>query len=50
MIPAPAEFEVVDRPLDLLRLVPDAGALQGSARAFKEWVGRWLGRLLAPGG
>lgn len=44
VIPAPADFEVVEMPLDLLRLVPDAGALQGSARAFKELVGRWLGR------
>ena len=44
VVPAPADFEVVEMPLDLLRLVPDAGALQGSARAFKELVGRWLGR------
>jgi len=44
VIPAPADFEVVEIPFDLLRLIPDAGALQGSARAFKEVVGRWLGR------
>ena len=44
VIPAPADFEVIAMPFDLLRVVPDAGALQGSARAFKELVGRWLGR------
>lgn len=44
VIPAPADFEVIDGPFDLLRVVPDAGALHGSAGAFKELVGRWLGR------
>ena len=44
VIPVPADFEVIDRPIDLLQVVPDAADLQGSALAFKELVGRWLGR------
>lgn len=42
--PAPTDFEVVDEPFELNRLLPDAGALEGSARAFKEVVGWWVGR------
>lgn len=42
--PAPTDFEVIDVPFDLLRIVPDADALQGSARAMKEIVGRVVGR------
>lgn len=42
--PAPTDFEVIPMPLDLQRLLPDAGALNGSARAIKEMVGRWTGR------
>lgn len=38
--PAPTDFEVIDMPFDLLRIVPDAGALQASAQAMKELVGR----------
>lgn len=41
---APTDFEVVDMPFDLLRVVPSTDALDGSARAFKELAGRWLGR------
>lgn len=41
---APTDFEVVDRPWSLLRVLPDAEALQGSARAFKEIVGKVVGR------
>ncbi len=42
--PAPADFEVIAMPFDLLQVIPDAAALDGSARAFKELVGRWVGR------
>ena len=41
---APADHEVIDMPFDLLRVVPDADALDGSARAFKELFGRLVGR------
>lgn len=37
--PAPTDFEVVDMPLGWRRVLPDTGALHGSARAFKELVG-----------
>ena len=37
--PAPTDFEVVDEPLGWRRVLPDTGALHGSARAFKELVG-----------
>lgn len=42
--PAPTDIEVVPQPFGLLRVLPDAGALEGSARAFKEVVGYWVGR------
>jgi uncharacterized SAM-binding protein YcdF (DUF218 family) len=41
---APTDFEIIDMPFDLLRVVPDAGALDGSSRAFKELLGRAVGR------
>ncbi len=44
VIPAPTDYEVVDRPFKLLDLVPDAEALEGSGRAIKEIVGAWTGR------
>ena len=42
VIPAPTDFEVIDMPLDILRVLPDAGALEGSAKAFKELLGYLL--------
>ena len=40
VVPAPTDFEVeAERPLTLLGWLPDAGALEGSSRAFKEIVG-----------
>lgn len=42
--PAPTDVEVIAMPFDLLRVLPDAQALEGSGRAFKELAGRWLGR------
>ena len=39
VIPAPTDFEVVDEPFELLRVLPNTSALDGSARAFKVWVG-----------
>ncbi len=37
---APTDFEVIDMPFDVLRITPDTGALQASAQAIKELVGR----------
>jgi uncharacterized SAM-binding protein YcdF (DUF218 family) len=39
VIPAPTDFEVIDMPFTIFRLLPDADALEGSARAMKELVG-----------
>ncbi|HWI81427.1 YdcF family protein [Ramlibacter sp.] len=39
VIPAPTDYEVVQRPFDLLQVVPDGEALEGSGRAIKEIVG-----------
>ena len=39
VVPAPTDFEVVPMPFDMLRLLPDAGALERSARGMKELVG-----------
>jgi len=43
VIPAPTDHEVVDRPFELLDVVPAAEALEGSGRAIKEIVGAWAG-------
>lgn len=42
--PAPTDFEPTGMPFDLLRVLPDAEALDKSARGFKEIVGRVVGR------
>ena len=42
VIPAPTDFEVIDTPFDFLRIMPDANALNGSARAIKELLGYWV--------
>ena len=43
--PAPTDFEAGEEtPSGLLAWLPDAGALNGSALAMKELVGRWVGR------
>ncbi len=44
VIPAPTDFEVAPGPFDPLDLLPNAGALDGSGRAMKEWVGLWARR------
>ncbi len=44
VVPAPTDYEVVQRPFRLLDVMPDTEALDGSARAFKEIVGRLGGR------
>ncbi|MEA3643447.1 MAG: YdcF family protein [Lamprobacter sp.] len=44
VVPAPTDFEVIEMPMNLLRYVPDAAALRDSGRAFKELLGRWVGR------
>ncbi len=43
VIPAPTDFEIIDMPFGLLRLMPDANALNGSAKAMKELLGYWVG-------
>lgn len=42
VLPAPTDFEVIEMPFDVLRLVPQASALQASGQAFKELFGRWV--------
>jgi uncharacterized SAM-binding protein YcdF (DUF218 family) len=46
-LPVATDFEVVDRPITLLSLLPNALALQRSTAAIHEWVGiavyRWRG-------
>lgn len=42
VIPAPTDFEIIDMPFDLLRLMPNANALNGSAKAMKELLGYWV--------
>lgn len=44
VVPAPTDFEVAPMPFDLLRLLPDTKALDGSGRAMKELVGWMVGR------
>ncbi|AUB83856.1 YdcF family protein [Candidatus Thiodictyon syntrophicum] len=41
-IPAPTDFEVMPQPAQALRWLPDAGALAGSTRALKEYLGWWV--------
>jgi uncharacterized SAM-binding protein YcdF (DUF218 family) len=44
--PAPTDFEVVPpRQMTVLDWLPDAGALEGSTRAIKEYIGYWVYRL-----
>jgi len=44
IIPAPADFEVVRTPFSLNLLLPDAEALGSSSSAWKEFIGRWIGK------
>jgi uncharacterized SAM-binding protein YcdF (DUF218 family) len=45
VIPAPTDFESLGRSAEARDWLPAADALEGSGRAFKEWVGSWaLGR------
>ena len=41
-IPAPTDFEAMPQPAQALRWLPDAGALAGSTRALKEYLGWWV--------
>jgi uncharacterized SAM-binding protein YcdF (DUF218 family) len=41
-IPAPTDFRVVDKPMTVMRLLPDARAVDGSTRAVKEYVGLFV--------
>ena len=50
VVPAPTDFQVVDKPFALRRLLPDAEALRASTKAIKEYVGLsvyWLRGWLA---
>ena len=42
--PAPTDFEADNPPPGALAWLPDTEALDGSGRAMKEWVGKWVGR------
>lgn len=42
--PAPTDFEVVPEPFEPERWLPSTRSLDGSARAFKELLGRAVGR------
>ena len=42
--PAATDFESDSPPPGALAWLPDAEALDGSGRAMKEWVGKWVGR------
>ena len=42
--PAVTDFESHSPPPGALAWLPDAEALDGSGRAMKEWVGKWVGR------
>jgi uncharacterized SAM-binding protein YcdF (DUF218 family) len=42
--PAPTDFEAHLSPPGVLAWLPDASALDGSGRAIKELVGKWVGR------
>ena len=43
VLPAPTDHEARQR-FSAVDWLPDTDALDGSARAMKEWVGRWSGR------
>lgn len=47
--PAPTDFEIVDAAQLWTEWLPSAGALDRSARAFKEVVGRWAVQVARPG-
>ena len=42
VIPAPTDFEALGRTTEPRDWLPSADALDGSGRAFKEWVGYWM--------
>ncbi len=44
VVAAPTDFDSDQGPSGLLAWLPDASALDGSGRAFKELVGLWAGR------
>ena len=47
VIPAPTDVEAIQRDnAHPLRWLPDAQALADSSRAFKEYLGRWVDRLV----
>lgn len=41
VVPAAIDHEALDAP-PMWPWLPDTGSLDGSGRAFKEWVGRWV--------
>lgn len=43
VVPAPTDFEAHLAPPGILAWLPDATALDGSGRAMKELVGKWVG-------
>jgi uncharacterized SAM-binding protein YcdF (DUF218 family) len=45
VVPAPTDFETISVPFRLIRLLPDAEALENSSRAAKEVLGLWINKL-----
>lgn len=45
VIPAPTDFEVMNIPFSIHRILPDAEAFENSTRAFREHVGLFAHRL-----
>jgi uncharacterized SAM-binding protein YcdF (DUF218 family) len=45
VFPAPTDFETVSVPFKIIRLLPDAEALENSSRASKELLGLWFYKL-----
>ena len=48
VIPAPTDFEVVNIPFSLYRILPDAEALENSSRAAREFIGLGFYKLHKP--
>lgn len=48
VIPAPTDFSFTGTAFTFYKLLPDAGALEASTRAWKEILGLWLMKLFPP--
>ncbi len=48
VIPAPTDFEATNGPFTIHRLLPNAGALEASTNAWKEYIGLWVSKMAKP--